>query len=77
MLEARREGFDWYYLSGRSTDSVYQFKRGFRPQEYKLVAPHRLVFRPGLMRSIETVRPVAMKAAAGILGMANRLRSRS
>ena len=68
---------DWYYLTGRSTSSVYQFKRGFRPEEIELLKPHRLVLRPGLMRGIETVQPIAMQTARKVLGIANRLRGRS
>ena len=77
MLRAHQERADWYYLTGRSTSSVYQFKRGFRPEEIELLKPHRLVLRPGLMRGIETVQPIAMQTARKVLGIANRLRGRS
>jgi lipid II:glycine glycyltransferase (peptidoglycan interpeptide bridge formation enzyme) len=76
MLRARQENVDWYYLTGRSTASVHQFKRGFRPQELEFLSPHRLVLRPALMRSIETIQPLAKKTALGILGAANRWRAR-
>ena len=76
MLRARQEQADWYYLTGRSTKSVYQFKRGFRHQEMELLNSHRLVFRPALMRSVETVQPLAYTTARRLLGVANRLRGR-
>ena len=76
MLRARQDGAAWYFLTGRSTSSVYQFKRGFRPEEFELLPSHRLVLRPGLMRGVETIRPMAMKTARRMLATANRLRGR-
>jgi hypothetical protein len=76
MLRALAEQADWYYLTGKSTSSVYQFKRGFRPEEIQLLDSHRLVIRPRIMRGIETIQPIAMKTARGMLGLAGRIGGR-
>ncbi len=77
MLRARDQQAQWYYLTGRSTSSVYQFKRGFRPEEFELLGSYRQVFRPGLMRGVQSVQPIALQAARRVLAVANRLRGRA
>lgn len=57
ITRARDQGAKWYHFTGRSVPSVYQFKRGFRPEEFDLMRHYRLVFHPAMTAVFEHARP--------------------
>ena len=72
IQQARDAGARWYYFTGRSVPSVYQFKRGFRPEEFELAGHYRLVSRPAITSLLEKARPLMIRTMRAMLAVLPR-----
>jgi len=76
MEHAQARGMWEYDLTSFATSGVAKFKRGFRPQYYRLVAPQIKVFRPLMFKLFLQFTPLLTRHRRTLAQTIYRLRGR-